>query len=82
MSFKNQNGKVSFGDLSSLMMKLKAFVDMYSEDEIRGILNDSGNDFANDVDFEDFLKVCSFMVFSILFFISIEIETCFVCKDK
>ncbi|CAK8538876.1 unnamed protein product [Lathyrus sativus] len=56
VSFKNQNGKVTFGDLSSLMMKLKAFVDMYSEDEIRGILNESGNDFANDVDFEGFLK--------------------------
>lgn len=84
MSFKNQNGKVTFGDLSSLMMKLKAFVDMYSEDEIRGVLNESGNDFANDVDFEEFLKVCSFMVFSILFFISIEINRNMFClkSDK
>ncbi|CAI8586932.1 unnamed protein product [Vicia faba] len=56
VNFKNQNGKVTFGDLSSLMMKLKAFVDTYNQDEIRGVLNESGIDFANDVDFEDFLK--------------------------
>lgn len=57
ISFKNQNGKVTYGDLPSLMMKLKAFIDMYSEDEIRGILNESGNDFPTDVDFEAFLMV-------------------------
>lgn len=57
ISFKNQNGKVTYGDLPSLMMKLKAFIDMYSEDEIRGILNESRNDFTTNVDFEAFLMV-------------------------
>ena len=40
-----------------LMVKLKAFRDMYSEDEIRGILGESGTDLTDDVDFEAFLKV-------------------------
>ncbi|GAU25087.1 hypothetical protein TSUD_257810, partial [Trifolium subterraneum] len=56
VAFKNQNGKVTFGDLASLMMRLKSFVDMYREDEIKGILNESDNDFTNDVDFEAFLR--------------------------
>ncbi|KAH1263780.1 Fimbrin-1 [Glycine max] len=56
VSLKNQNGKVTFGDLPPLMVKLNAFRDMYSEDEIRGILGESGTDFTNDIDFEAFLK--------------------------
>jgi len=59
------------------MMKLKAFIDMYSEDEIRGILNESGNDFTNDVDFEAFLMVSKFYGFHFYFSILL-IETCFV----
>lgn len=57
LSFKTQNGKVTFGDLPSLMMKLKAFTEMYNEDEIKEILTESGTDFTNDVDFEAFLRV-------------------------
>jgi hypothetical protein len=68
VAFKNQNGKVTFGDLASLMMKLKSFVDMYREDEIKGILNETDNDFTNDVDFEAFLRVSNFMVFTLSFF--------------
>ncbi|TKY57358.1 Fimbrin-1 protein [Spatholobus suberectus] len=56
VSLKNQNGKVTFGDLPHLMVKLNAFRDMYGEDEIRGILGESGTDFTNDIDFEAFLK--------------------------
>lgn len=41
------------------MVKLNAFRDMYSEDEIRGILGESRTDFTNDIDFEIFLKVSS-----------------------
>lgn len=67
MTLKNQNGKVTFGDLPPLMVKVNAFRDMYSEDEIRGILGESGTDFTNDIDFEMFLKV-SGLVPSILSF--------------
>ncbi|XP_027330249.1 fimbrin-1-like [Abrus precatorius] len=56
VSLKNQNGNVTFGDLPPLMVQLKAFRDMYGEDEIRGILGESGTDFTNDVDFEGFLR--------------------------
>ncbi|KAK7320337.1 hypothetical protein VNO77_29735 [Canavalia gladiata] len=56
VSLKNQNGKVTFGDLPPLMMKLKAFIDMYGEDEIRRMLGESGTDFTNDIDFEAFLR--------------------------
>ncbi|CAK9163876.1 unnamed protein product [Ilex paraguariensis] len=37
-SQKNQNGKVTVDDLPPLMAKLKAFIEMYNEEEIRGIL--------------------------------------------
>ncbi|XP_020223804.1 fimbrin-1 [Cajanus cajan] len=56
VSLKNQNGKVTFGDLPPLMVKLNAFRDMYKEDEIRGILGESGTDITNEIDFEAFLK--------------------------
>ncbi|KAJ1392513.1 EF-hand domain pair [Sesbania bispinosa] len=56
VSLKNQNGKVTFGDLPPLMVKLKAFSDMYSQDEIRGILGELGTDFTDDIDFEAFLR--------------------------
>ncbi|KAK7300001.1 hypothetical protein RJT34_10832 [Clitoria ternatea] len=56
VSLKNQNGKVTFGDLPPLMLKSKVFRDMYSEDEIRVILDESGIDFTNDIDFEVFLR--------------------------
>ncbi|XP_057724636.1 fimbrin-1-like [Arachis stenosperma] len=57
VSLKNQNGKVTFRDLPSLVVKLKAFADMYSEDEIKAILCESDTDLTNDVDFESFLRV-------------------------
>ncbi|KAL2316693.1 hypothetical protein Fmac_030569 [Flemingia macrophylla] len=56
VSLKNQNGKVTFGDLPPLMVKLNAFRDMYREDEIRGILGESGTDLTDEIDFESFLK--------------------------
>ncbi|TQD86430.1 hypothetical protein C1H46_028033 [Malus baccata] len=55
-SVKNQNGKVLAGDLPPLMMKLKAFREMYSEEEIRGILSGLESDFSDEIDFESFLK--------------------------
>lgn len=54
---KNQNGKVMAGDLPPLMVKLKAFRDMYSEEDIRGTLSGLGSNFSDEIDFESFLKV-------------------------
>ncbi|KAM6553982.1 hypothetical protein CsatB_014744 [Cannabis sativa] len=56
-SMKNQNGKFTVGDLPSLMLKLKAFKEMYSEAEIRGFLGDQVSDFSNEIEFEGFLRV-------------------------
>lgn len=56
-SVKNQNGKVMAGDLPPLMVKLKAFRDMYSEEDIRGTLSGLGSNFSDEIDFESFLKV-------------------------
>ncbi|VFQ91771.1 unnamed protein product [Cuscuta campestris] len=53
ISVKNQNGKVNIGDLPAIMAKLKAFSDVFNEEEIRNMLGDSGND---EIDFEGFLR--------------------------
>lgn len=53
------------------MKKLKAFTEMYSEDEIRGILGDSGTDFTSDVDFEAFLRVSNFTALLTLQFFNV-----------
>ncbi|KAI4306166.1 hypothetical protein L6164_029467 [Bauhinia variegata] len=56
-SIKNQNGKVTIGDLPAVMVKLKAFREMYNEEEIRGILGEPpGTDMNNEIDFESFLR--------------------------
>ena len=57
MGVKNQNGNVTVGDLPALMVKLKAFNAMFKEEEIEGILGESGADISDEVDFEAFLKV-------------------------
>ncbi|XVE80461.1 hypothetical protein DITRI_Ditri14bG0141500 [Diplodiscus trichospermus] len=57
LSVKNQNGKVTVGDLPSLMVKLKAFSTMLTEDEIRQILGESYTDMSIEIDFETFLRV-------------------------
>ncbi|OMO83639.1 hypothetical protein CCACVL1_11304 [Corchorus capsularis] len=56
-SVKNHNGKVTVGDLPSLMVKLKAFSTIFTEDEIRQRLGKSYSDMNNEVDFETFLRV-------------------------
>ncbi|KAF1864258.1 hypothetical protein Lal_00048823 [Lupinus albus] len=56
VSLKNQNGKVTYGDLPPLMVKLKEFRDTYNEDEIRVIFGESDANVTNDVDFEAFLR--------------------------
>lgn len=57
ISIKNQNGKVTVGDLPPLMSKLKAFSDKLNEEEIRRVLEESNSDFTNEIDFEGFLRM-------------------------
>ncbi|KAI4322002.1 hypothetical protein MLD38_035319 [Melastoma candidum] len=54
---KNQHGKVTVGDLPVLMVKLKAFSGIISEDEIRGLLVEANSDMGSEIEFEDFLKI-------------------------
>ncbi|KAH7546809.1 hypothetical protein FEM48_Zijuj01G0240500 [Ziziphus jujuba var. spinosa] len=56
ISLKNQNGKVTAGDLPPLLVKTKAFRETYKEEEVKKILGDLGTDFSNEMDFEGFLK--------------------------
>ncbi|CAN4102662.1 unnamed protein product [Withania somnifera] len=56
ISVKNQNGKVTVGDLPPLLAKLKAFNKMFNEEEIRNILGESSSDMNDEIDFESFLK--------------------------
>ncbi|XP_021906098.1 fimbrin-1-like isoform X1 [Carica papaya] len=56
ISVKNQNGKVTIGDLPSMMAKLKAFSTTLTEEEIRDILSESNADTSSEVDFEAFLR--------------------------
>ncbi|KAE8734932.1 Fimbrin-3 [Hibiscus syriacus] len=57
VSVKSQNGKVTVEDLPPLMMKLKAFSTLLTEDEIRQILGESYTDMSTEIDFETFLRV-------------------------
>ncbi|XP_059666483.1 fimbrin-1-like [Cornus florida] len=56
ISLKKQYGKVTIGDLPSFMVKLKAFSEMFNEEEIRGILGVPDSDMNNEIDFEGFLR--------------------------
>ncbi|KAL2245260.1 fimbrin-1 [Sesamum indicum] len=56
ISTKNQNGKVTVGDLPSLMVKLKRFSGIFDEEEIRQGLGESHSDMNDEVDFEGFLR--------------------------
>lgn len=59
------------------MVKLNAFRDMYAEDEIRGILGESGTDFTNDIDFEAFLKVSYLVSLTLSFTVLLDLVTFF-----
>ncbi|KAG5254663.1 fimbrin [Salix suchowensis] len=56
IAVKNQNGKVTVGDMPPLMVKLNASNSMFNEEEITGILNEPDADLSNEIDFEAFLK--------------------------
>lgn len=56
-SLKNQQkGKVTVGDMPSLIMKVKSENDSFNEEEIRQRLGESHSDMNDEIDFEGFLK--------------------------
>ncbi|KAF8023811.1 hypothetical protein BT93_F1098 [Corymbia citriodora subsp. variegata] len=55
-SIKNHKGKVTVGDLPPLLVKLKAFSETFSEEEIGVILAESNSGMSNEIDFEEFLR--------------------------
>ena len=50
-------GRVTKGDLPALFVKLKAFSEMFTEDEIKAILEEESKDMDEEIDFESFLRV-------------------------
>ncbi|XP_042007757.1 fimbrin-1-like [Salvia splendens] len=55
-ALKNENGKVTVGDIPSLIMKLKSSNDVFNEEEIRQRWGESHSDINDEVDFESFLR--------------------------
>ncbi|KAI7743342.1 hypothetical protein M8C21_003223 [Ambrosia artemisiifolia] len=53
---KNQSGVVTASDLPVLLAKLKPFSEMFKENEIADLLDKSGLDMSNGIDFEGFLR--------------------------
>ncbi|KAM2015438.1 hypothetical protein FF2_045169 [Malus domestica] len=56
LSIRNQSGRVTLGDLPPVFAKLKAFSDMFNEDEIKSILLESGSNIGEEIDFESYLR--------------------------
>lgn len=50
------------------MMKLKAFKERHSEEEIRGILSESDPQLSDEIDFESFLRASLFSVYILFHF--------------
>lgn len=57
MSTRTQSGRVTVGDLPPIFAKLKAFTEMFNEDEIKAILSESLTNMEEEIDFESFLQV-------------------------
>ncbi|KAI3911830.1 hypothetical protein MKW92_036016 [Papaver armeniacum] len=56
ISLRAKSGKVTLGDLPTVMARLKAFNETYTAEEIQGILGESYSDMAVEIDFESFLR--------------------------
>ncbi|XP_050247859.1 fimbrin-5-like isoform X1 [Quercus robur] len=56
VSVRTQSGRVTVGDLPSIFVKLKAFTEMFKEDEIKAMLEQSYKDMDEEIDFESFLR--------------------------
>ena len=57
VSVRTQSGRVTVGDLPGLFVKLKAFTEMFTEDEVKAVLEESYKDMDEEIDFESFLRV-------------------------
>ncbi|KAF5726488.1 fimbrin-like protein 2 [Tripterygium wilfordii] len=53
ISIRSQSGKVTVGDLPPVFSQLKAFREMFNEDEVKTILGES---YSEEMDFESFLR--------------------------
>ncbi|KAJ7964749.1 putative Fimbrin [Quillaja saponaria] len=56
LSTRTQSGRVTVGDLPAVFAKLKAFSELFSEDEVKAILGKSLKDSDEEIDFESFLR--------------------------
>ncbi|KAL3632700.1 Fimbrin-5 [Castilleja foliolosa] len=57
IAIKNQNGKVTVGDLPPLMIKLKGVNGTFDEEEIRQGLGESHSNMNDEIEFEGFLRL-------------------------
>ncbi|KAL4185274.1 hypothetical protein AMTRI_Chr10g229900 [Amborella trichopoda] len=57
LSMRRESNKVTVGDLPSGMAKLKAFSELYNEEEIAAILGETYPNSEDGIDFEAFLRV-------------------------
>ncbi|KAJ7960297.1 putative Fimbrin [Quillaja saponaria] len=56
LSIRSQSSRVTVGDLPAVFAKLKAFSELFSEDEVKAILGESLKDSDEEIDFESFLR--------------------------
>lgn len=57
MSERTQSGRVTVGNLPPIFKKLKAFSELFTEDEIKDALAESHQNMDEEIDFESFLRV-------------------------
>ncbi|XP_012472958.1 fimbrin-5 [Gossypium raimondii] len=56
INVRTQHGRVTLGDLPPVFSKLKAFTEMFNEDEIKTVLGESNSGMGEEIDFEGFLR--------------------------
>ncbi|MBA0548326.1 hypothetical protein Golob_019434, partial [Gossypium lobatum] len=56
INVRTQHGRVTLCDLPPVFSKLKAFTEMFNEDEIKTVLGESNSDMGEEIDFEGFLR--------------------------
>ncbi|KAJ1415584.1 CH domain superfamily [Sesbania bispinosa] len=59
VSERTQSGRVTVGILPPIFKKLKAFAELFTEDEIKDILAESYQDMDEEIDFESFLRAAT-----------------------
>ncbi|CAI0383613.1 unnamed protein product [Linum tenue] len=56
VSVRTQYGRVTVGDMPAVFSKLKAFIDVFSENDISAMLQESTSNMDEEIDFESFLR--------------------------